>query len=861
MKRARTNPNFLSLIVSTTLIVALFSQAAPANITTTGDVDPLYDDSDPWHIDGDLTIGVTSNANMAITDGSGINSHYSFIGYDSTASGLVTVTGEQSYWEHLNELYVGFFGQGELTVSDSGKVISDEGIYIGGGMMWYLGSHEDTNDLPSQLNSIGQVTVTEPNSIMHTDGSLFVGACGQGELTISDGATVTNYYTWIGLDPNLSELDPNIPSFDSTGVGTVSVTGAGSLLHPSDVLIVGALGGQGELTVSDGGTVISTLGYIGGFDPNLPEAFALDPNGIGHVTVTGSDSLWQTDSLYVGVWGQGQLDIFDGGLVDANSVFVGSTGIITGDGTIRTELLTNDGTIKPGSSIGTLTIDGDVLMDSNSILEIEIDNSGNSDKLVVTGDVNIVGGTVKAITTETITGLREYTILEANSVTGDFNSLDTVLLKTSILYPYPYLTTDTNAVILQVYPYYQFDNSYICVTANQIAVGKALQHIAESGGNTTTTTLQDLKSFELLRNAYDQLSGQTRLPLAPISVADTTKFLAMPANRLGDLQGGLAGVSGDRQLFAMARPDGRFGGSVYDTSSGGYMFALGNGTTLLSNQRWGAWGKGYGLFGNREAENSEPGYQYTIYGAGFGIDYQFTEQLLLGITGGYSNGDVDHSSSSDISDIRGKHIGVYGTVESEPRYFNAILIYSTLEYQTQRYVDMTAERLDGDFGGYAATGYLEAGFNWIWSDDETLIRPSASIQFSYLDLDGYTESGGSSSLTYEGQIYQSCKGSLGFRITPDLSRNPQGREALIELRGRWVHEFRDVKSSLPVYFASDPGAAFTISDESISRDSAVLGAGLHVKLGSNGRLFVDYDASLASHYTAHAVCAGLEYKW
>ena len=728
MNRRKANAKFLSLFVPATLGVVLFLQPVMANITTTGDVDPLYDDSDPWYIDDDLTIGVTSDANMVVADGSEVSFYYGYIGASTTANGLVTVTG------------------------------------------------------------------------------------------------------------------------------------TGSLLE-SQNLMIGVGGGTGELTIADGGTVINLgAAYIGGFDPNLTGALVLDSNGIGSVTVTGSDSLWQTDSLYVGVWGQGQLDIFDGGLVDANSVFVGSTGIITGDGTIRTELLTNDGTIKPGSSIGTLTVDGDLLMDANSILEIEIDNSGNSDKLVVTGDVNIVGGTVKAITTETITGTMEYTILEANSVTGDFNSLDTALLHTSILYPYSYLDTDTNSVILQVYTYAQFDDDYICTTNNRKAVGKALQQIAESGGNATTTALQGFETVQQLRTAYDQLSGQTRLPLVPISVADTTKFIGMPANRLGDLQGGLAGVSGGQQLLAMSKPDGRYGGTVYDTSPGSYMFALGNGTTLLSDQKWGVWGKGYGLFGDRETENSEPGYQYTIYGAGFGIDYQFTEQAVLGITGGYSNGDVDHSSSRDVSDICGKHIGLYGTVEREPWYFSSVLTYSQLEYQTQRYVDMTAERLDGDFGGYAATGYFEAGFNWIWSDD-TLIRPSASFQVSYLDLDGYTESGGSSSLTYEGQICKSYKSSLGFRVTPDLSRNPQGRESLIELRGRWVHEFGDVTSSLPVHFASDPGAVFTISDENTSRDSAVVGAGLHVKLGRNGRLFVDYDASLNSHDTAHAVGAGLEYRW
>jgi T5SS/PEP-CTERM-associated repeat protein len=722
MKRLRTNYDFTCLFASSIFIVVFFSLTGLASITTIGDVDPPYDDYDPWSIDGNLIVGVTSDANMIISDGSEVYNYYGFIGYAPGSNGAVTITEPNSLWDNSNYLYVGYSGDANMIISNGGHVISTNG--------------------------------------------------------------------YIGYDPNSS--------------GITIVTGPNSLWYNSNHL------------------------YVGGSDSDAG--------------------------------GTGLLNISNSGTVEANDIIVWPTGTITGDGSIIGSVWSS-GVIQPGCSIGILTIDGDLTMDTNSILEVEVDNSGNSDKLLVTGDVNIVGGTVKAISTETITGSRQYTILEANSVTGRFDSLDTALLHTSIFYPYTALSYGADSVILRISVVAQFDDPYICITDNKKALGKALQQIAQGGGNTITTKLQSWETIEQLRSSYDQLSGQTRPPLAPVTIADTTKFLAMPANRLGDLQNGLSGGKSFQQLFAMSKPDSFFGTtSTYDVSPPGYPFALGNGTTHLGDQKWGVWGKGYGLFGNRETENGVPGYQYTLYGASFGLDYQFTERLFLGITGGFSDGDVDYLLSRDTSDIRARHIGLYSTMDVDPWYLNSILTYSYLEYQTQRYVDLTDERLNGDFGGYAVTGYFEAGFNWLWPDN-SLIRPSASFQISYLNLDGYTESGGSSSLTYNGQVYNSHKGSLGIRVTPNLYGSPQGRGAQIELRGRWVHEFGDAKSSVDARFASDPGAVFTVSDEEISRDSTVLGASLRAKLGRGGRLFFDYDVSLNADNVIHVAGAGLEYRW
>ena len=181
--------------------------------------------------------------------------------------------------------------------------------------------------------------------------------------------------------------------------------------------------GAAGMTVSGGSKVVDVnayLGYLAGSTAN--------------VLVSDSSSLWQNSGgLYIGgsrtqAGGTALLTITSG-RVEANQTVIWGGGSLAGTGTLKSATVTNAGTISPGGgSIGTLTIDGNVTFQPTGILEVQVNNGGSSDKLVVTGNVSISGGTVKAISTETIVGAKQYTIVDANKVTGRFTVLDTALL-------------------------------------------------------------------------------------------------------------------------------------------------------------------------------------------------------------------------------------------------------------------------------------------------------------------------------------------------------------------------------------------------------------------------------------------------
>ena len=75
--------------------------------------------------------------------------------------------------------------------------------------------------------------------------------------------------------------------------------------------------------------------------------------------------------------------------VSTDSLFNTSTGTIQGNGTIDS-VVTNDGTIGPGASVGSLTIDGDTTFGTTSFFDVEVDATG-ADLLTVLGDLSIDG--------------------------------------------------------------------------------------------------------------------------------------------------------------------------------------------------------------------------------------------------------------------------------------------------------------------------------------------------------------------------------------------------------------------------------------------------------------------------------------
>ena len=375
MKKTRCAYWFAGLLVATLLLGGSAAQAQYTDNYQTNIIDNVVSN---WP--GDYYIGNGFyNDVLMITNVGQLHNGDGYLGLNAgDNSNAALVTGAGSVWNSAR-LVVGYDGAGNtLTIANSGTVY-DAYCQIGmGGIS-------------------NAVTVTGAGSVWKNSSDLYVGNSSAGNtLTITNGGTVDNGYGYIGYS-------------SSAWNNAVTVTGAGSVWSNSAGLIVGGWHNSGNtLTIANSGTVYDVYGYIG---------YIYSINNA--VTVTGAGSVWSNSTdLYVGVYGGGNtLTISNGGTVynsngyisdisDANTVLVTGAGsvwsnsanLFVGDaGSGNTLTITNDGAVTVG---GMLTISDAASSANNSVNisggQLTVTNGAINVGHAGPGQLNISGGTVLA---------------------------------------------------------------------------------------------------------------------------------------------------------------------------------------------------------------------------------------------------------------------------------------------------------------------------------------------------------------------------------------------------------------------------------------------------------------------------------
>ncbi len=181
--------------------------------------------ADHWHSSGTLNVqdeGYANATNLTIGDG-------------RHANGTVNVNDGE-----LDVLYASIGGQGNGTLA-----ITHGSVYASGnieGVTMVLGAQSCSN---------GTVTVAEGSSLYVSDGALIVGNSGTGNLTVSNGG----YLETSGVDSTGSAAYIGGHNGNS-GTGDVTVTGTESEWLVNGGQLVIDDGGEGYLSVENGGTVI-----------------------------------------------------------------------------------------------------------------------------------------------------------------------------------------------------------------------------------------------------------------------------------------------------------------------------------------------------------------------------------------------------------------------------------------------------------------------------------------------------------------------------------------------------------------------------------------------------------------------------
>ena len=247
--------------------------------------------------EGILGAGYRGTSSLTIADGMSVSSlGGGYIGYHTGAIGTATVSGAGSVWNN-GDITVGKYGSGTLTIDDGGQVES-EFMYVGkygagtvniqnGGAL-----NCDRSYIGTESGSTGTVSVIGSGSTWNA-GTLYLGGDGDGTLNIESGAVV------------------NVGSgYISNGIvggsATVSVSGSASALNVTGEYYLGYWG-TGSFNIEDGAAFTSNTMYIG-----------YKEGSSGTVTISGSDSTWNSGDIYVGYEGSGTLNIENGAVISAD---------------------------------------------------------------------------------------------------------------------------------------------------------------------------------------------------------------------------------------------------------------------------------------------------------------------------------------------------------------------------------------------------------------------------------------------------------------------------------------------------------------------------------------------------------------
>ena len=328
-------------------------------------------------------VGRYGNGTLNITGGALVACGSSArIGMYDTGTGVATVDGTDSTWTCGDAMYVGWFGTGELNITNGGAV-SNIGARVG-----------------YQAGGNGTVAISGSASRWTVDGELTVGDLGTGLLQISGGAIVnvaTN--TWVSRQGGTTggiEMSGGAVVTQSLFAPPAALTGVGAITAHglvSDVAVVfdathglsqnvgihqnvnvaldvdgtGAMGagytGTGSLSVSDGLDVACTTGYLG-----------YHAGSTGTATVAGAGSTFSAGAgLHVGFGGSGALNINNGGVVNVTGETrvadqAGSTGQLNfSNGTLNTDgLFVTTSDVAGTGTINTHSIVSDVSLTFDS---------------------------------------------------------------------------------------------------------------------------------------------------------------------------------------------------------------------------------------------------------------------------------------------------------------------------------------------------------------------------------------------------------------------------------------------------------------------------------------------------------------
>ena len=564
------------------------------------------------------------------------------------------------------------------------------------------------------------------------------------------------------------------------------------------------IGGPGRLGKSGIGWLrLSGDNSFGGLTVNDGVLELTGANALGDTFVEGGWAVVaDSGSLANAVTVNGGRLTVDG--VHSGELTVNAGGTLGGHGRVGTTVMA--GTLAPGNSLGTLTVDGDYTQLAGSVYVAEIAPPEASDHLQVTGVASLLGGTVRVVQApgEYLLG-QSYDILAADGgVTGRFDAIDASLISPFLAFDLGYAG---NAVMLDVARGMALAEA--AQTRNQRAVAASADALADS--TPLLLTLTQLFPEQAVA-AFDMLGGELHASTRSALVEDSRQVREAALARAQPLLSPTG--AGDAETAAWAQ-------------------AYGSGGTLRSD-------------GNAGQVDRNGG------GVLVGFDHRFAGGWRIGALGGTGRTDLGVPSRASSADVDSRHLGIYAGNQWGDLSLRTGVSHASHQVDSERRVAFAdvAQTLVADYDASSTQAFLEGAYRF--GGDGWTLAPYAQVAHVEVDSDRFGEAGGSTALEVAGSDTATLLSTVGVRFDLGLSGSQQAADWL-HLRGGlgWRHADGDLVSTAQANWGG--AQAFTVAGAPMAESSTVLDTGIAAWLSPRNLLELNYSGQYADEARDHGV--------
>ncbi|MEP6668904.1 MAG: autotransporter outer membrane beta-barrel domain-containing protein [Chthoniobacter sp.] len=562
-------------------------------------------------------------------------------------------------------------------------------------------------------------------------------------------------------------------------------------------------------------------------------------------------------------------------------------GVLGGNFT-TTGNLTNQATLSPGNSPGTITVRRNYQQTATGTLALEIASPTSYDHLLVNGSAQLHGNLDVAL----LNGYRpkkgqKFTFLSAGGgVSGEFDKVNAPVW--DLLTLRPFYSGDSVALKAVVASFDALPD----LTSNQHAVAYNLDRVISDPHATKLIHYLYSKDLNELPGFYDKIAPEELTSIFAIGTSLATVQSLNIQRRTDDIRSGSNGFSSQR--FAMNGSAPNYSGT-FNIASG---VAGPNGhagkeskedyppvAIPAENNRWGTFLSGTGEWVSVGNTDNARGYDLNSGGFTLGIDYKVTPNFAIGLAAGYTGTTADLVDRGRVW-VNGGKIGLYATFFQNEQaaaaptmskdsskdsskeapapapsiakgfYADVAVFGGYNSYDTRR------SALQGEARGDTDGGELNAlfGMGYDIKKGNLTFGPTASFNYTYIGTSEFAEHGSLAPLNIHGGKGESLRTALGFKASYDWKVG--GILIKPEIRAAWQHEYGDAAYALDSSFANGAGNSFLVNGPQLGRDSVLLGAGFAIQCSERTSTYFYYDGELGrKNYQSTNVTGGFRYAF